>query len=89
MNKERTLLGVVHYPMSIMEIYLSADTHTIYEVNAQPNYQGCTHHIWKEYAYPLKEYIARRNVIHAIGKKIESIQKAHTLITSNGHQYAL
>ena len=23
MNKGRTLLGVVHYPMSVMEIYLS------------------------------------------------------------------
>ena len=89
MNKGRTLLGVVHYPMSVMEIYLSFDTHTIYEVNSQPNYVGKPHHIWKEYAYPLNEYIEKRNTFSPLSKKIEAIQKARTLITSNGHEYAL
>jgi hypothetical protein len=89
MNKDRTLLGVIHYPMSIMEIYISIDATLIYEVHAQLNYYGRPHHIWKEYAYPINEYISRRNVITSIGKKIESIQEAHQLITSNGHEYAL
>ena len=89
MKTEKTLLGVVHYPMSVMEIYLSPDTHTIYEVNSQPNYVGKPHHIWKEYAYPLNEYMERRNVVSIIGKKIEAIQKARTLIRSNGHEYAI
>jgi len=89
MNKGRTLLGVVHYPMSVMEIYLSTDTHTIYEVNSQVNYSGKPNHIWKEYAYPLNEYISIRNVRGVISKKIQLIQKVRGIITNNDHQYAL
>jgi len=50
-KNSRTFLSAIHYPMSIVEYYISEDGETIYEVNCLPE------NICKEYSYPVYEFL--------------------------------
>ena len=58
-NGKKNLLKTIHYPMSIIEIYISDDMKTIYEISSIINYSKGPQHIWKEYSYSIEEYISR------------------------------
>lgn len=75
MKTEKTLLGVVHYPMSIVEIYITPDLQHIVEVCSKINYSEGNHHQWSDYIYATLDYLQNP---HSGGT--ETCEKIETII---------
>jgi len=55
--RDNITLDVIHYPMSIVEIYITPDLQNIVEVCSKINYIGGKQHEWVEYTYPTIDYL--------------------------------
>jgi hypothetical protein len=55
--RDNITLDVIHYPMSVVEIYITPDLQNIVEVCSKINYREGRQHQWVEYTYPTIDYL--------------------------------